>query len=67
MIGLATKGDIRGKLLTGFSIEDPISCCANTNFIWADQSTPREVPLKQLGNNIRFIPLLENKDDLWIS
>ena len=56
VVGLATDGDIRIKLVEGISIDDPISICANSNFIWADQSTPRESILKQLDNNIRFIP-----------
>ncbi len=57
--GLATDGDIRRKLLDGTALDDPISCCANSNFVWADQSTPRELLLKQLDNRIRVIPLLD--------
>lgn len=57
--GLATDGDIRRKLLDGASLDDPIQCCANSQFIWADQETPRELLLKQLDHHIRAIPLLD--------
>ncbi len=57
--GLATDGDIRRKLLEGAALDDPISSCANPNFVWADQATPRELLLKQLDNRIRVIPLLD--------
>jgi D-glycero-alpha-D-manno-heptose-7-phosphate kinase len=57
--GLATDGDIRRKLLDGGTLDDPISSCANPNFVWANQATPRELLLKQLDNRIRVIPLLD--------
>jgi D-glycero-alpha-D-manno-heptose-7-phosphate kinase len=57
--GLATDGDIRRKLLAGGSLDDPISGCANPNFVWADEATPRELLLKQLDQRIRLIPLLD--------
>ncbi len=57
--GLATDGDIRRVLLDGASLDDPVSSCANPNFVWADQSTPRELLLKQLDNRIRVIPVLD--------
>ena len=56
--GLATDGDIRRKLLEGASLDDPIACCVNPNFVCADQATPREMLLKQLDHRIRVIPLL---------
>lgn len=59
IVGLVTDGDIRSKLVEGISLDEPISLCANPNFIWADEYTPREIILKQLDNNIRFIPLLD--------
>ena len=57
--GLATDGDIRRKLLTGASLDDPISSCTNSEFVWADQTTSRELLLKQLDHRIRVIPLLD--------
>ncbi|MES2510120.1 MAG: CBS domain-containing protein [Pseudomonadota bacterium] len=62
--GLATDGDIRRKLLDGASLDDLISSCANPDFVWADQSTPRELLLKQLDNRIRVIPVLDGARQL---
>jgi len=59
VVGLATDGDIRRMLLKGASLDDPISCCANREFLWADQATPRESLLKQLDHWIRVIPILD--------
>ena len=58
VVGLATDGDIREKLIEGATLEDRVGSCANPNFVWADQATPRELLLKQLDNSIRVIPLL---------
>jgi D-glycero-alpha-D-manno-heptose-7-phosphate kinase len=58
VVGLATDGDIRGRLIEGAMLDDLIGPCANPNFVWADQATPREMLLKQLDNSIRVIPLL---------
>jgi D-glycero-alpha-D-manno-heptose-7-phosphate kinase len=58
VVGLATDGDIRGKLLEGASLDDEVGSCANANFVWADQATSREMLLKQLDHSIRVIPLL---------
>ena len=59
VVGLATDGDIRGKLIEGASLDDTVGSCANRNFVWADQATPREILLKQLDNSIRLIPVLD--------
>lgn len=59
VVGLATDGDIRGKLIEGASLDDTIGSFANPNFVWADQATPREMLLKQLDHIIRVIPLLD--------
>lgn len=58
VIGLATDGDIRRKLLAGGSLDDAVASCANHEFVWADSSTPRESLLKQLDHRIRVIPVL---------
>lgn len=57
--GLATDGDVRRKLLEGASLDDSIASCTNPEFVWADQSTSRELLLKQLDHRIRVIPLLD--------
>lgn len=59
--GLVTDGDIRRKLLDGASLDASISTCANPDYIWADEETPREILLKQLDNQIRVIPLLDSE------
>ena len=62
--GLATDGDIREMLIKGVTVDDQIGKCANPNFLWADENTPREVILKQLDNSIKFIPLLDSNRKL---
>ena len=64
VVGLATDGDIRVKLIQGSSLDDMIASCANPNFVWADQATPRELLLKQLDHSIRVIPLLDKSRQL---
>ena len=64
VVGLATDGDIRRKLIEGVSLDDPISSCSNPSFIWGDDTTPRELLLKQLDESIQVIPLLDEKRTL---
>ena len=64
VVGVATDGDIRGKLIDGATLDEPISVCANVDFIWADDATPREVLLKQLDHAIRVIPMLNRQKRL---
>jgi D-glycero-alpha-D-manno-heptose-7-phosphate kinase len=59
VIGLATDGDIRSRLIKGATLDDTIGSCINSNFVWADSTTPRELLLKQLDQSIRVIPLLD--------
>jgi len=64
VVGLATDGDIRRKLLEGVSLDEPISICANTEFLWLPPHTPREVILKKLDHRIRVIPILDSNHKL---
>ena len=64
IIGLATDGDIRRALLKGVTINDLISECANKNFVWAKQDTPRENLIKKLDGEVDFIPILNDKMEL---
>ena len=48
VIGLATDGDIRRKLLEGSKLDEPVADSANTDFVWAFPNTPREILLKKL-------------------
>lgn len=59
IVGLATDGDVRRKLLNGGTLDDPIDVCCTRNFVWADRATPREILLKQLDQRIRLIPVLD--------
>lgn len=59
VIGLATDGDIRRKLLEGLSLDDSIAVCINTKFVWATPDTPREILLKKLDHRTRVIPILD--------
>ena len=60
VLGLATDGDIRRKLLQGATLDEQVAGCINTDFVWADRSTPRELLLKQLDSRIRVIPILDD-------
>lgn len=64
IIGLATDGDIRRYLLVGGDLQESIEKCINKNFIKADQKAPREFLLKQLDQNIRMIPILDENGKL---
>ena len=64
VIGIATDGDIRRKLLKKTNINDSISNCLNKNFISSNENTPREFLLKQLDHNIRLIPVLDPQKKL---
>lgn len=57
--GLITDGDIRRKLLDGLTLNDDLISCVNKDFVWASNSTPRELLLKQLDQKIKVIPLLD--------
>lgn len=59
--GVATDGDIRRRLLDGGALDDPITQCANSDFVWANPTTPRELLLKKLDHRIRAIPLLNSE------
>ncbi len=59
VIGLATDGDIRRKLLEGSKLDEPVAASANAEFVWAFPGTPREILLKKLDHRIRVIPLLD--------
>ncbi|MCF8169442.1 MAG: CBS domain-containing protein [Rhodoferax sp.] len=59
VVGLATDGDIRRKLLEGASLDAPISASAHAEFVWADSNAPREMLLKKLDHRIKVIPLLD--------
>ena len=58
--GLATDGDIRRGLINGFTLNNKIASCANRNFVWVSEDSPREQLIKKLDSHIKFIPVLDN-------
>lgn len=64
ILGIATDGDIRRKLLGDAGLDDEIIVCANTDFISGKEDTPREVILKQLDHAIKAIPILDDDNRL---
>jgi D-glycero-alpha-D-manno-heptose-7-phosphate kinase len=59
VIGLATDGDIRRHIVNNQDLSLSIAACANYDFIFAKEDTPRELLLKQLDNKIKIIPILD--------
>ena len=59
VVGLATDGDIRRKLLEGVSLDESIAVFANAEFIWVTPDTPREMLLKKLDHRTKVIPILD--------
>lgn len=59
--GLATDGDIRRRLLDGGTLGDPITSCANQEFIWEPPEASRESLIKKLDHRIRVIPILDRQ------
>ena len=64
VIGIATDGDIRRKLIQGVKLEDPIKLCSNDQFVKANSDTPRELLIKQLDHEIKVIPILDSENRL---
>lgn len=59
VIGVATDGDIRRKLLEGLQINDSLKNVYNKNFISYSLDTPREILIKKLDTEVSVIPLLD--------
>jgi D-glycero-alpha-D-manno-heptose-7-phosphate kinase len=59
IMGMATDGDIRRGLLTGLTLEDPVSSCANVKFVSASKQMSREQLIKRLDGKIRVIPIID--------
>ena len=58
VLGIATDGDIRRKLLDGINLESSISLCVNVDFYWAEMSVSRESLIKKLDEKLKIIPIL---------
>jgi D-glycero-alpha-D-manno-heptose-7-phosphate kinase len=64
VLGIATDGDIRRKLLEGIKLDDAILLCSNREYVKANTDTPRESLLKQLDHKIKVIPVLDDQNCL---
>ncbi|MDA8928837.1 CBS domain-containing protein [Gammaproteobacteria bacterium] len=64
VIGVATDGDIRRKLLEGVLLDDGLENIYNDNFISYDITTSRETLIKKLDTVVSVIPLLDSKGRL---
>jgi D-glycero-alpha-D-manno-heptose-7-phosphate kinase len=60
VLGVATDGDIRRWLIDGGSLDDVITKCSNSDFVWESSTASRELLLKKLDHRIRVIPLLDS-------
>jgi len=59
VVGCATDGDIRTKLLNGVRLDDCIKLCYNKNFVHVDANTDREQIIKKFDSSIKIIPVLD--------
>ncbi len=64
LIGIATDGDIRRKIIEGISIDESVELCTNKNFIYVYNDEPRESLLKHLDSGIRAIPIIDRENNL---
>ena len=65
IVGCATDGDIRRRLIKNVSLSDPIKECMNENFIFLDElNWSKENILKLLDSKVRAIPILTKNREL---
>ena len=64
VIGCATDGDIRAKLLEGIKLDDSINLCCNDAFVYVNENTERELIIKKFDSSIKAIPLLNENLEL---
>ena len=65
IVGCATDGDIRGRLLAGVKLDDSIDLCCNNNFIYVNKNTERELIIKKFDDSsIKIIPVLDDNLEL---
>lgn len=62
-IGVVTDGDIRRKISTGISLDDPIKVAMNTNFRYATISDNSHNILRLFDQNIFNIPVLNHNNE----
>jgi D-glycero-alpha-D-manno-heptose-7-phosphate kinase len=64
VVGVATDGDIRRKLLSGSELDDGLDGIYNKNFVSCLIDTPREILIKKLDSEVAVIPILDTKGKL---
>ena len=64
IIGVATDGDIRRKLLEGITLNEQINLCKNKDFVSASDEDSRESLLKLLDNGLKAIPVVDKNNFL---
>ncbi len=64
IVGVITDGDIRRNFLKGGKLEDNVMSCVNLDFTKGSVETPKELLLKKLDQNIKFIPILDSNNRL---
>ena len=64
VIGVATDGDIRRKLLDGFDLQSSIEDICNKDFVSHKISTSREILIKELDTKVNVIPLVDDEGRL---
>ena len=64
VLGCATDGDIRDKLLSGVKLDDSIDLCCNNNFVYVNENTERELIIKKFDSSIKIIPVLDDNLEL---
>ena len=60
VLGCATDGDIRNKLLSGVKLDDSINLCCNNNFVHVNENTERELIIKKFDSDIKILPVLND-------
>lgn len=64
VLGCASDGDIRNKLISGVKLTDNINLCLNRKFTYCLEDRDRESVIKLFDSNICAIPLLNKKHEL---
>ncbi len=64
VVGVITDGDIRKKLLQGYTLQDKCTVCMNKNFLFLKSGYKREEALKLFDSKIKQVPVLDNKKQL---
>ena len=64
VVGVITDGDVRKKLLQGYTLQDKCTVCINKNFLFLKSGYKREEALKLFDSKIKRVPVLDNKKQL---